>query len=99
MSRINDVEDPQAGETDITVKQTFQKILEDAFPPKYTTYKHTKIQTYNFYRENGPNKKTTRDVIEWMMSIINNAENTDITVKQAFETILKADLPQKYTIY
>ena len=101
MTKINDVEDPQAGETDITVKQAFQKILEDAFSPKYSTHKNTNIQIHNFYREKDLNKETVRDVVEWMMSIINNivdpeASEANITVKQVFQRILAADLPPKY---
>ena len=90
MTRINDAEDPQAGETDNTVKQAFKKILEDAFPQKYSTYKHTNIQTHNFYREKDLNKETVRDVVEWMISVINNTmdletSEANITVKQAFQ--------------
>ena len=101
MSRINDVEDPQGHETAITVKQAFQKILEDAFPPKYSTYKHTNIQIHNFYREKDLNKETVKDVVEWMMSVINNtmdleASEANTTVKQAFQRVLAADLPPKY---
>ena len=102
MSRINDVEDSQAGETDITVKRAFQKTLEDAFHSKYSTYKHTNIQTHNFSRKKDLNKETVRDVVEWMMSVINNTvdpkgSEANITVKQVFQRILAADLPPKYS--
>ena len=104
MSRINDVEDPQAVKTDITVKQAFQKILEDAFSLKYSTYKYTNIQIHDFYRKKDLNKETVRDVVEWMLSVINNTvdpkgSDANITVKQIFQRILAADLPPKYSIH
>ena len=102
ISRINDVEDPQAGKADITVKQAFQKILEDAFSPKYSTYEYTNIQIHDFYRKKDLNKETVRDVVEWMLSVINNTvdpkgSDANITVKQIFQRILAADLPPKYS--
>ena len=70
-------------------------------PPKYTTYKCINIQAHNFYREKDSIEKIVREVIQLMKSRIDNtvADETDITVKRAFQSILEASLPPKYIIF
>ena len=43
ITEINNTVDPTAGGTDIPVKRPFQRILDAARLPKYTTYKHINI--------------------------------------------------------
>ena len=88
-SRIKEV-----GETDITVKQAFYKILEATLCPKYTSNKHINIQKHNFNRDT-----TVRDEIESMMSGINIVGDPNGMVKRAFQKVLEATLPSEYTTY